>query len=702
MDSPQKKAQNLPAELAFIAQFLVKPKLRYRTAHWLKANFDDPVWIIGSESQFQIDWRVRLGSNGPLLTAPPHQHLLETLKSWLIVQSHIDVTGGYANNKDTEYRRIRRTLHCIDYLLLNADRLCLAEQGMAALSSNDFNAMLSMIASNRSISISIYAWPAHLSAWLRKCGQRITNKDYKDALERHPFLGDSIVGIDDRLTDMNEIEIIQARIWLWQNDFYDERVQSASGFSRVPKPLASELFPNTVVGKTIPHPRALELCLLPGHYVQTEYPRVPVTTASDERMTKSVLTAYVPILTSLQLLAAEGLPTSFPRQTELATLTASLDLKQAGRYRTPPASVVFAAFRKATEFALEFGAPLLESYTSLAIAAHSAKLSIPSYVRIHDISPYLSPEVRKLGVTTWTIEAPYAAMPRVNRKCAVPTAKEYYQALRNNTGLWECICVLFGAIQLVVGALMARRQGELTDLVAGDCLDSSKTLLKFANRKSGVLGLREIEARPIPSLGVELLGILEQMQVRLIRAGLLDAHQAIFSCPLSRGSDRLLASADDYAMWLDMFCDWAETDIDSAGRRHYVRQHQLRRFFCMLFFWGNSFGGLETLRYFLGQTDPAHLYNYITESTPGAVLRGAAADWAMYGLQHGSAETAALERELFDHFGITSFEILQSDVLQDYIEDLMEEGRLKIEPEFLDGGNKYRIAVRLIPKGVEV
>jgi hypothetical protein len=159
-------------------------------------------------------------------------------------------------------------------------------------------------------------------------------------------------------------------------------------------------------------------------------------------------------------------------------------------------------------------------------------------------------------------------------------------------------------------------------------------------------------------------------------------------------------TSSTYNQNLDLFCDWAEVPLDSAGRRFYLRQHQLRRLFCMLFFWGNSFGGLETLRFFLGQTDPAHLYNYITESTPGAVLRGAAAEWATYHIQHGQPESDELSEELFETFGTRDFEVLDSDTLQSYLELLMEEGRLSIEPEFLDGGKRYRIAVRLKSRAI--
>ena len=102
---------------------------------------------------------------------------------------------------------------------------------------------------------------------------------------------------------------------------------------------------------------------------------------------------------------------------------------------------------------------------------------------------------------------------------------------------------------------------------------------------------------------------------------------------------------------------------------------------------------METLRWFMGHTDAQHLWHYITESTPGETIRSVAAEWAAYGVRHGTREAELLGAELAIHFGTSDFSVLEDEALVLYLEDLMEEGKLRIEPEFLDGGRNYRIAV---------
>jgi hypothetical protein len=248
--------------------------------------------------------------------------------------------------------------------------------------------------------------------------------------------------------------------------------------------------------------------------------------------------------------------------------------------------------------------------------------------------------------------------------------------------------------------MMARRSGELIDLVAGRCLDISERYLVFANRKSGFGGLRETEARPVPKIVVRFIKLMERLQSEMIALGSLEATTNLLSPPRKVGSPGLaVLTPGRYGEALDLFCDWAETPLDSDGKRYYVRQHQLRRFFVLLFFWGGGFGGMDCLRWFLGQTDIQHLWHYITESTPGATLRSIAAEHVAYGIRHATDEAETLAAELAEHFNTTDFSVLDEEALVMHLEDLMEEGRLTVEPQFVDGGTAYRIAVILRPKG---
>ena len=665
---------------------------RYKTAHWLKVSFDEPVWIIFFDREIILDWRVPL-YDGSILTSAQHEDLLTALKSWLIVGSHVDVTGGAMLEHRSERARIQRAIHCVDYLLLRADKLGLLKVGFSSLSQNDLAAMLATIASNRSIANSVYEWPRRLGEYLRSGMPKLDKGTTAILKETFPGIDDLSFETEDRLTDLTNEELVDARLWLASKDYYKFGGRSHYRFSVLNSAIASDVFAGTLFGRSLSLLIAEELCIGPQYRIKTEYPRARVTSERDERADERSVARYTETISLLRLLKADGLNVPEVVQDALKSAVKGLDLKQVGRFRTLPHTLVFGALRSAIEYALTNGADLVDSYLAVAKAALESGTSVAVFCERNDLSPHITPGAKRLGVERWIIE------PRPSDVTAARDPKlpaEWYGNLRRNTGLFESIRILYGAVQVVVGTLMARRLGELLDLPCDSCLDSSRSRLVFANRKSGVAGLRKFERRPIPSIAVDLIEILQRLQRGLVELGVIQNSGQLFAYPRFQGDGWMVnLSKTNFCESIDYFCDWAELPLDSSGCRYYIRQHQLRRFFAMLFFWGGGFGGLDTLRWFLGHTDAQHLWHYITESTPGLTIRSVAAEWAAYSVKHRTEEARLLSLELAEHFATTDFSVLDDDTLASYIEDLMEQGRLTIEPEFLDSGRNYRIAVVL-------
>ncbi|MBF4405662.1 integrase, partial [Vibrio anguillarum] len=170
---------------------------------------------------------------------------------------------------------------------------------------------------------------------------------------------------------------------------------------------------------------------------------------------------------------------------------------------------------------------------------------------------------------------------------------------------------------------------------------------------------------------------------------------------------------------LNALCDYLETDLvqydNGEYRRNYVRQHQLRRFFAMAFFWSKGYDGMDALRWMLGHSDMEHLYHYISESETGAALNGAKASVIVRGVVDSTSELAKLdgieevrkiiaERLTGDSSTPITIESV-SEAAEDYNDDsyltiphisqiqkeqdietevihLLEEGRITLEPEF--------------------
>jgi hypothetical protein len=676
---------------------------RYESAHWLLCAFGAEVWRcdFGSKGIIELDWRVSVGERGGLLTSGRHEALWRALRSWLVLSTHSDIKGGCMWSIETEYARFSLALDWIDYFLLHADDVGLPDHGLMAITQDDLKEAICNVASSAEKSVGIYQWPHRVSAYLRsQCGS-VSEADVVRYSQSTLFIAAELPDAIDFLTDLTPEEVIAARVFLWRNGFYKKGTAGRHSFKWLvnTKSLAAAVYPNTLRGR-FGKPAPPELGLVPLESLQRECLAVPVADDSDKRMSELRIKEYRRVLTALGLLATVGLdvPVSALRAIDDRSVTLALNLKRHNRYRTLPAGVVFGSLRSAIEFSLTYAHDLTTSYLAIARAARDANLSIYSYARQYSIIDHLAPRVAEMGVCEWTIEAKETGLD------GGPVALDksvYFTRLRGNVGLWELLRVMYGAAQISVGTLLAPRVGELVDLISGSALDESSRYLLCDNRKSGVAGNRDTVAKPIPSVAVKVIRELERLQDGLIELGLIDRRSNLFAYPTAH-LDRPLVQLPlvHFNRSIDYFCDYFETQLDAFGRRYYIRQHQLRRFFAMLFFWSNSFGGLDTLRHFMGHTSSEHIYRYITESTPGALLRSVKAEWASEAVKLQWEAAQDLADLVAVHFHTRNFRVLADEELTEYIEDLIEQGLVAVEPEFLDGEGKYRILIKVSPMGL--
>lgn len=665
---------------------------RYTTARWLRDDFGSDEWTCEfGPRRVQIDWRVVVGSFGGLLTDTAHAELLRTFKCWLILSTHSDIQRGAIWGPSTEFRRFSTTLDWIDFFLVRADRFTLAETGLAHLSRDELSGALFTLATCRWKSDGIYEFSSRLGAHLRSEGARLSAARIRNLIAEHPFIAADLPPREDRVTDLTDDEVIAARAALWDGGLYTAWGSDGTYEWYVPlAALVPRLYAGTIRGSRGKR-KPVELNLIPDDRTVREAPAAPVTRGGGDGLTAPRFGEYERALRELGLLANVGLPVPISSLRTLSTEDAveTSGLRDTARYRTPPPEVVFSAIRRAIEFVLSSGDAIVDAYVAAA-ATVRAGLTISGAVQ-REIEYMNSRDANELGVTRWTVRD--IALARWRGPGI--SGCEYYAQLRKNVGLWDLIRVLFGAVQVIVGALTARRISELTGLDATGCVDSSRTYLVFENAKSGVGGHRETIARPIPPIAVRAIELIQRLHQSMLDSGHVQQLDRLFAPPSARQLGLVQPTSAVYLASLDMFFDYIEMPSDDEGRRYYLRQHQLRRFFAMVFFWSNSFGGMDTLREFLGHTDVNHLYRYITESTPGEVLRGVKAEWAAEALREQVSAADELADLVEQHFGTRQFKLLGSEDLSDYVEGLLACGRVHIEPEFLDAHGSYRIAVRV-------
>lgn len=696
------KRSSLPAELDFLHEIIGDRKQLYQSASWLKSQFKDNIWKcdLGKNRRFTLDFRIRL-DDGRLLTEPHHNDLLITFKSWLCAQTSLDATGGLIISEATAYERITRTLKLIDYFLLNAERFSLAKYGLAIVTEGDLKTLLSDLASSSESSESIYRWNEKLAQYLKKVSNLLNKSEQDEVLNSQLFM--NIIDIDesDRVLQLSDNELIKARIYLWRNNLYLKGyVIKNYQFGPNTKALSSIIYRNTLWGlKSKPVPE--DLCLGFREHYYHEYLAVPVITNGENQLGEKTMSHYRAALRNLGLLEEIGLSVPVKAIDALSqkNLDNAINLKSVGRFRTLPQNVVFPSLKNAIEFVMKFGDELIDSYLNLLKMPDKLSVNLKINEAQRDIRNVIRPIVRQMGVSTWSLSG-LMSTKEYNIKCANQirqASTEYFRRYRSNEGLYELLRVLYGCIQISVGTLTARRQAELGNLIAGKCLDRTQKYLVFYNRKTGSMGMREKEARPIPEVAVMMIRMLERLQAELIELKLLKKQTYLFARPDLSGRIMSEVGGKYYNSALDAFCDYFETPLNTKNQRYYIRQHQLRRFFAMLFFWGRAFGGMETLRWFLGHASVEHLYHYITESTSGEVLRGVKAAYAGNQIREQSNEADALAELLQKHFGTRQFSVLDAEELDQYIEFLLEENKVEIEPEFFETpqGQNYRILIKV-------
>jgi hypothetical protein len=576
-----------------------------------------------------------------------------------------------------------------------------------ALNENDIKIFFKAIERESSDSESIYQWTKCLSELLKNAPE-IDAKKLERLSAKVPALFEVETPESDWTLALTREELIRGRIYLWTEGFYQRSAREGFHFSPSTTRISQKLYPN-LLSKPNTGLSFDELSVGAYDSYAREAPSVDVRTAEKEGTQISRTSAYKREFFSLGVLYRFGceVPVNLLDSIDQLTLINPENLKLPGRFRTLPFPVPMKALREGVEFFYEHGEHLTASYANVLAAAAAEKMDVLKFVDTKGIDAFLELDTRKLGVVAWSVASYYDPkfhLGSIHTRKRVEAAV-YFSALRRNIGLVDLIRVLYGGCQSTVGMMMARRNGELLDLLAGKALDVYGKDLAFANRKTGIVGFRQIELRPIPHVGAEMIALLTDFQKKLVSTGNLKALTRVFSLPTVAGN--LVSGSTYYNYALDAFCDYIEIPKKN-GARYYIRQHQLRRVFAIAFLYAAG-GDAETLRWFLGQLDPEHLWNYITDAMPGDMLQYVEAYFVTEKMQSSggalgqgdgleiAAETEKRLRELVqERFGTSNYALIDTESLSNFVAMQMSLGMV-VEPHFYQtsDGKRYQILVHM-------
>lgn len=657
---------------------------------WLLSKYESNVWEchLRTKTNLILDFNIEL-EDGSLLSDVSNIMLLNGIKYFLCILSSKRYNGGKATKFCTFKRKFKNALILIDAILSRANKYELAKHRMSNFTRNDAIELFHDIYRGGG-SLGAYNVINRVSSYLLVKSKLITDEQLYLCKSKYPTL---FWKPEYPVLKLTNIDLYKSRLWLVENNFFRGKNSSAS---LITTKLYKEVFRNNL---RVPTQSASfdELMLTLDFHTDTQFKAIPVVPNRDKfrSLTLSSISQYIFIFKLFSVCSSKDLLNIIDNSIfdiEANDITCIKNSSNPiGRYRTLPLSVVFKSIKNALEFYLNYSKDILNILELMV--NNKDKLSVFS-TSSSEVSSFIlknaSPKLIDLGLIRYTIPS---------KKTKNKLHNEHYKNIKFNNGLVEIHEVLIGCVLIIIGAITARRQGEILDLDI-NCLtpniepnmgvgEFDEYSIIFENRKSGDSTDREKISRPIPKIVAKIIWDLSVFKRKLIANGFSIKDNNLLTCFGKTYIDEKEINIARANHCLDVFCDYFETTTiqttNGVIQRFYIRQHQLRRFFAMTFFWGSGYDGLGTLGYYLGHTDPEHLYHYISENISGEVLKGVQAQRILYGLSSNDIDDLdSLRSILRSRFGVSDVEIRTLTEVIDYLEDEVKDGHITTAPSLLE------------------
>lgn len=629
--------------------------------YWFKSDFPAHKTILNFETSDKekdrvLDWSQVILDDGLPLTSSKHIKLLNSFKNWLLAATNPVENGGAILKNKTAKTKVNYIINLIDSILLNSKTLRLSQFHLKSISKDFWLSLLKNIVIN-GVFEGVYQVKTKVFNLLKNEINTVSDEEANAFANDYPYIKKPLLSVDQTF-QFTQLERIKACFWLYKKGFYERPsdvnfvTKALQGNGTV---LSKLLFSNRIIAPNFRMP-SFQCFYLEEGKRETEYRTV------DNKITAQGMPegTFKDVLSALKLINANLLKDNTSAPNDEATKTLSIrqineliDIRDSDRTRTLHPDMVFRLTQQSFDFAIDNQEAILDATLSVlqqGIQKSSKGDSNPLMIRnqkahIPEIHGSMSSVervhfLREQALFTLDNET----IKLLGIKQIMPF-EQYditkHHRIRNNESLSELYRVLIGALQFLVGVISTRRADELVSLKPfgnlspntnpfDDENESANYSLKFKAKKTGNGGKVSTNAeiiRPITHSIAKRIWLLENFNQKAILSGVMKGKSlSLFStlimseCKLSKGN------YDQFNSNLDTLCDYFETPLVKHGndeyRRNYVRQHQLRRFFALLFFWQNGFKGLDSLRWMMGHSDLNHLYHYISESEMGAVLNG--------------------------------------------------------------------------------
>lgn len=624
----------------------------------------------------EIDFDITLYDGSNLLDSK-NENLLLSFQYLLCYQVHPRYTGGQIFAPEVAYLSITRALQIADWILLNGERFKICEHGFSLINENSILNLMDAI-TKKPISEAIYDYSDRLTTWIKRRIHDIADEQISAAIQTDQSIAD-IADIEREL-DLEDHEVIQARVLLKNMGLYT----NVNGVQTLrAAPIIAEIYKHTFNGRSIKPDHFSELDLGETRY-RGEFPPVEVRAAANDGASHKKLLSYVKTFRKIGLITEchTGIDKEMLQKITKDRVTAGKDYKETGRYRTAPVEVVLQAIRNSIEFSIENADWIL----SEACRVIDNKVNSNGYGQNFQnfVKEIFSESALSRGINCW----------------AIPKSETgYYDQVRDNASLVDLYQVLTGSVHIMLGATMARRRDEIAFLDSDTCLypSSDPTLpenssvryyLIFKGQKTGVSGIRETLKRPLLRIAATFIWKLKSFNLRLCELGVVKRSGRLFKS-IGR-STGIVSEGNRYSQYncMNLACDYFKlptiTD-DGVEKRYYIRQHQLRRFFAIAFFWGTDNPDFQTLSYMIGHTDAKLFYHYVTHLVSGQVLKEAKANRLQASLANNSRDIQGID-DLIDllrrEYNVKRVHIKTYTEVFDGMQSMHKHGLIQTKPEF--------------------
>jgi len=658
-----------------------------RSPPWLKSPHGgiELNCILSKDVELKINFDITLPDGSSLADARYQSLRAECFDFFCILDRPPD--GGRARSAKSVRAHMVRGVHILDHMFF-VHGAKLSKHGFKSITGQDLIEIVRLIASSKAVVDNLYDWHGRLTNYLKDIASNITPEILADTLERQPRLAE--LPQEREILELTSTELLKARVALYRRGFYKSK---EFGEVRVNSSELSEaIFQNTLAVKSLRlfKKKIGDLAIGIGESYR-EFEGAPTRTGyDDERCSKHLLAEYKSTIHSWRHLCAfgNGIPLNALLEAERYDPSHSINLKPLGHTNPLPSEAVTYALDKAVTFFYDHGDHILKSLSNLLIAAHENNLPVLQFSKVNDITPLLTMECLDLGINKWSI------VEFNESKAGFHRPDNYHQLLRSsNSGLFEMAKVLNGAANICTGLMSAARNGELLDLTALST-DETNSWIELSSRKSGFGSIRKSQWRPIPVVTGHILSAYQAFHNSLAKAG-IQPPKSLLSTVSFSGAMGITANSFNYCN--DLFCDYIEMPLDHLGRRFYIRQHQLRQYFIVAFFYASGISGIETLRWFVRHFDPQHLWAYLRQNVAGSTMMRHKSVALKSMIRNNSEQVADLISFLTLELGANRFDVLSDNELIEYLTELQELGTVEIEPLFYQDseGTRWRLGITI-------